>query len=224
MCLWLRIWWMRGGTSLFGYLTVCCMHCLPVLCLFHFSLILSTILLLLVCTLRGWVVQSLQWWVCLVCALSLLLLLGGWLLCNLLPPFYLCSWGVSLVPVGHLLLSLWREFWLYDACNFMLSGKYISSCNFPFIVRFMSSVAKFDVALKSITNLLLVVFLLNVSIYLRLCFLLFELVLLCWFLQRIHLLLFCGVGPSSSWLPGKCDLCLFYSIALFLVATSLFLV
>ncbi len=54
--------------------------------------------------------------------------------------------------------------------------------------------------------LLLVIFLLNMSIYLSLCFLLFELVLLSWFLQRIHLLLFHGVGPSSSWLPGKCDL------------------
>jgi hypothetical protein len=77
---------------------------------------------------------------------------------------------------------------------------------------------------NQLITLLLIVFLLNMSIYLSLCSLMFELVLLCWFCQCIHLLLFRGVGPSSSWLPGKCDLCLFYFIALFLVATSLFLV
>ena len=41
---------------------------------------------------------------------------------------------------------------MYDACNFVLSGKYTSLCEFPFIGRFMSSVAIFDVAPKSITN------------------------------------------------------------------------
>jgi hypothetical protein len=41
---------------------------------------------------------------------------------------------------------------LYDACNFLLSGKYTSLCDFPFIGRFMSSVATFNVAPKSITN------------------------------------------------------------------------
>jgi hypothetical protein len=41
---------------------------------------------------------------------------------------------------------------LYDACNFVLSGKYTSLCDFLFIGRIMSSVLKFDVAPKSITN------------------------------------------------------------------------
>ena len=99
----------------------------------------------------------------------------------------------------------------------------------PLCVTFLSLADSFFL-LQSVTlipnqllTLLLILFLIDVSICLSLCFLLFELVLSCWFLQHICLLLFCGVGPSSSWLPGKCDLCLFYLIALFLVATSLFL-
>ena len=86
----------------------------------------------------------------------------------------------------------------------MLSGKKTSLFDFPFFGKFIFSGTKFDVAPELIT-------------YFVACHLStrrVELVLLCWFLQCIHLLLFYGVGPSSSWLPGKCDLCLFYSIAL----------
>ncbi len=41
---------------------------------------------------------------------------------------------------------------LYDACNFVVSGKYTSLCDFPFIGRFIFSVAKCDLDPKSITN------------------------------------------------------------------------
>jgi hypothetical protein len=93
----------------------------------------------------------------------------------------------------------------------------------PLYVTFLS-LADSCLLLQSLMLLLNQLLTLLLVIYLRLCFLLCELVLLCWFLQRIHLLLFRGVGPSSLWLPSKCDLCSLYSIALFLVATSLFLV
>jgi hypothetical protein len=60
--------------------------------------------------------------------------------------------GRTSASLAQLVSSLKGSSVLFDACNFVLAGKYISLFDFSFIDRFMSSVAKFDVPPESITN------------------------------------------------------------------------
>ena len=113
----------------------------------------------------------------------------------------------------------------YDACSLVLFGRYTSLFDFPFFGMFISSGTKFDVALESNTNFIVRLLLIRRVHLFDLVFAIdcfADITLIC--LTCSSLLLHHGIGPSSSWLPGTCDLFLFYStMSLSLVATSLIL-
>ncbi len=112
---------------------------------------------------------------------------------------------------------------------FASSLHWVDGLSFMIVLRLVSSIPYLQ-SVMLLLNWLLTISLIVLIFVMFIC-LFWLLVVVVWLWLHLFLLvplLFCrfclGVGPNSSWWSGEWDSCLFYWVALFPVATSLFLI